>query len=112
MRQIPASIRKRLAEGELMPAIAQNSKDKKVLMLAWMNTEALEKTLASGYATYWSRSRKEIWKKGETSGNLQEIKEIRYDCDSDSILLIVDQIGPSCHTGEDSCFHNSFEDGK
>ena len=106
MNQIPVELADRFANGELIPAIAQSASDGKVLMLAWMNLEALELTIKSGFATYWSRSRKEIWKKGETSGNLQKVDSIYFDCDSDAILIKVDQKGPACHTGEESCFHN------
>lgn len=91
----------------LVPAIAQDYKSGEILMQAYMSRESWEETLNSGYAVYYSRSRQELWKKGATSGNLQEIKEIRLDCDLDSILLKVNQIGGSaCHTGERSCFFN------
>jgi phosphoribosyl-AMP cyclohydrolase len=106
MSQIPEEILKRFKNGELIPAIAQNSSDNQVLMLAYMNEESLANTIETKYATYWSRSRKQLWKKGETSGNLQKVQSISYDCDADSILLKVEQIGPACHTGESSCFHN------
>ncbi|GAB4341274.1 MAG: bifunctional phosphoribosyl-AMP cyclohydrolase/phosphoribosyl-ATP diphosphatase HisIE [Cyanophyceae cyanobacterium] len=90
----------------LVPAIAQDHLDGTVLMLAWMNRDALEQTLATGDAWYWSRSRQELWHKGATSGHLQRVKGIRYDCDSDAILLTVEQVGDvACHTGERSCFH-------
>lgn len=89
----------------LVPAIAQDFKSGEVLMLAFMNREAWEKTLQTGTAHYWSRSRKTLWKKGESSGNMQEVKEIRIDCDSDCVLLKVHQIGgAACHTGYRSCF--------
>ncbi len=89
----------------LVPAIAQDFKSGEVLMLAFMNREAWEKTLQTGTAHYWSRSRKTLWKKGESSGNTQEIKEIRIDCDSDCVLLKVHQLGgAACHTGYRSCF--------
>jgi phosphoribosyl-AMP cyclohydrolase len=78
-------------------------------MLAWMNEEALERTIQTGKATYWSRSRNELWEKGATSGNTQEVTEISIDCDGDSVLLKVNQLGPACHTGELSCFHNSVK---
>ena len=106
MSQIPEEILKRFKSGELIPAIAQNNSDNQVLMLAYMNEESLAKTIETKYATYWSRSRDQLWKKGETSGNLQKVHSISYDCDADSILLKVEQIGPACHTGETSCFHN------
>lgn len=108
MSQIPDEILKRFKSGELIPAVAQNSSDDQVLMLAYMNEESLAKTIETKYATYWSRSRNQLWKKGESSGNLQKVQSISYDCDADSILLKVEQIGPACHTGETSCFHNSI----
>ncbi|MEH7454843.1 bifunctional phosphoribosyl-AMP cyclohydrolase/phosphoribosyl-ATP diphosphatase HisIE [Gottfriedia acidiceleris] len=88
----------------LVPVIAQDSITKDVLMLAYMNKEALQLTLQTGYATYYSRSRKQLWKKGETSGHLQKVVEYYYDCDQDSILLIVEQSGVACHKGSWSCF--------
>ena len=92
----------------LLPAIAQDFLTGEILMQAYMNRESWEETLKSGYAVYYSRSREELWKKGATSGNLQEIKEILLDCDLDSILLKVNQIGgTACHTGNRSCFFNS-----
>ena len=92
----------------LVPAIVQDEKTKQVLMLAYMNAESLAKTLETGNATFWSRRRKKLWVKGETSGNIQRVREIKYDCDSDSILLLVDPAGPACHTGEVSCFYRSL----
>jgi phosphoribosyl-AMP cyclohydrolase / phosphoribosyl-ATP pyrophosphohydrolase len=90
----------------LVPAIAQDCLDGTVLMLAWMNREAIAQTLATGEAHYWSRSRQELWHKGATSGHLQRVQGIRYDCDSDAILMTIEQIGDiACHTGERSCFH-------
>lgn len=90
----------------LVPAIAQDYLDGTVLMLAWMNREALEKTIATGEAWYWSRSRQELWHKGATSGHFQKLQGIRYDCDSDALLLTIEQMGDiACHTGERSCFH-------
>lgn len=109
MIQIPTELEARFAKDELIPAIAQSASDGKVLMLAWMNKAALELTISSGYATYWSRSRNELWKKGETSGNLQKVESVYFDCDSDSLLIKVNQSGPACHTGEESCFHNSIQ---
>ncbi|CAB4731071.1 unannotated protein [freshwater metagenome] len=109
MLKLPDSIANRLAAGELIAAIAQDFENKEVLMIAWMNLEAMTKTLKTKQATYWSRSRNEIWLKGETSGHFQEVKAISYDCDSDAILLQVLQIGSACHTGERSCFHNQIE---
>ena len=90
----------------LVPAIAQDYLDGTVLMMAWMNREALEKTMQTGQAWYWSRSRSELWHKGATSGHFQNVQSIRYDCDSDAILLTIEQVGNvACHTGERSCFH-------
>jgi len=90
----------------LVPAIAQDYLDGTVLMMAWMNQESLRKTLTTGDVWYWSRSRSQLWHKGETSGHLQKLKAIRYDCDSDTLLLTIEQIGDiACHTGERSCFH-------
>ncbi|MCK9273775.1 MAG: phosphoribosyl-AMP cyclohydrolase [Syntrophales bacterium] len=88
----------------LVPVIVQDFKSNDVLMLAYMNNEAWIKTLQTGKATYWSRSRKELWVKGETSGNSQQVKEIRVDCDSDTLLLRVEQKGAACHEGYRSCF--------
>lgn len=92
----------------LIPAIAQDEKTGEVLMMAWMNEESLRLTLASGFATYFSRSRNSLWKKGDTSGHLQEVVSIASDCDFDCILLKVKQIGAACHTGKRSCFFNNF----
>lgn len=92
-------------EKGLVPAIAQDAKTGRVLMLAYMNAESLQMTLDSGYATYFSRSRQQLWRKGETSGHTQRVLEMRYDCDGDALLLTVEQEGPACHTGEISCFH-------
>ena len=97
-------------EKGLIVAIAQDVYTGEVLMQAFMNKEALEKTIESGYATYYSRSRKKLWKKGETSGCLQEVKKILYDCDADSILLLVKQNGAgACHTGNRSCFYRELK---
>jgi phosphoribosyl-ATP pyrophosphohydrolase/phosphoribosyl-AMP cyclohydrolase len=95
----------------LVPAIAQDADSLEVLMLAYMNAEALEKTLSSGRAHYWSRSRKKLWCKGETSGNFQEVLSVRYDCDADTILLTVRPAGPACHTGEKNCFYRALKGG-
>ncbi|NJL44961.1 MAG: bifunctional phosphoribosyl-AMP cyclohydrolase/phosphoribosyl-ATP diphosphatase HisIE [Leptolyngbyaceae cyanobacterium SM2_3_12] len=90
----------------LVPAIVQDYLDGTVLMMAWMNRESLQKTLDTGDTWFWSRSRQEFWHKGETSGHLQKVKAMRYDCDSDALLVTVEQIGDvACHTGERSCFH-------
>lgn len=95
----------------LVPSIIQDYLDGTVLMLAWMNRESLEKTLQTGETWFWSRSRQKLWHKGETSGHLQKVKGLRYDCDSDAVLVSVEQIGDiACHTGERSCFHQV--DGK
>jgi phosphoribosyl-AMP cyclohydrolase len=93
----------------LIPAIAQDYVTGEVLMLAYMNDDALSKTKETGKAHYWSRSRKKLWLKGETSGNFQLVKEIRIDCDGDAILLIVEQIGGACHTGYRSCFYRTVD---
>jgi phosphoribosyl-AMP cyclohydrolase len=95
----------------LIPAIAQDYATGEVLMLAYMNDEALAKTRETGKAHYWSRSRKKLWLKGESSGNFQIVKEIRIDCDHDAILLLVEQKGGACHTGYRSCFYRTV-DGK
>ncbi len=96
----------RYNEKGLVPAIAQDYLDGTVLMLAWMNRESLQKTIETGETWYWSRSRKELWHKGATSGHIQKVKSIRYDCDSDALLICIEQIGDiACHTGERSCFH-------
>lgn len=88
----------------LIAAIAQQFDSREVLMLAWMDAEAVRRTLTTGAATYFSRSRQEYWVKGETSGHHQKVIEVRYDCDRDCLLLLVDQTGPACHTGSRSCF--------
>ena|SRR3990172_11636602 len=93
----------------LIPVIVQDAKTKEVLMLAYANKEALEHTLKTGKGTYWSRSRKELWVKGETSGNTQKIVRVVADCDYDALLYVVEQKGPVCHTGEATCFHHEFE---
>ena len=96
----------RYNEQGLIPAIAQDYLDGTVLMMAWMNRESLQKTLETGEAWYWSRSRQELWHKGATSGHIQKVRSLRYDCDSDALLITIKQIGDiACHTGERSCFH-------
>lgn len=95
----------------LIPAIAQDATTGEVLMMAWMNAEAVARTLATGRVTYWSRSRAEFWVKGATSGHVQELVEFRVDCDRDCLLLKVAQTGPACHTGRRSCFYTRVEDG-
>jgi phosphoribosyl-ATP pyrophosphohydrolase/phosphoribosyl-AMP cyclohydrolase len=92
----------------LVPAIVQNEKSKQVLMLAYINAEALAKTMETGIAHFWSRRRNKLWRKGETSGNVQRVREIKYDCDGDALLLLVDPAGPACHTGEVSCFYRNL----
>jgi phosphoribosyl-AMP cyclohydrolase / phosphoribosyl-ATP pyrophosphohydrolase len=96
----------RYNEQGLVPAIAQDFLDGTVLMMAWMNQESLQKTLATGETWYWSRSRQELWHKGATSGHIQKVRSLRYDCDSDALLVTIEQVGDvACHTGERSCFH-------
>ena len=92
----------------LVPVIAQDASTKDVLMLAYADAEALRLTKETGYAHYYSRSRKSLWKKGETSGHVQKIKDILIDCDGDTILYLVEQNGPACHTGEKTCFFNKL----
>jgi phosphoribosyl-AMP cyclohydrolase len=94
----------------LVPAIAQSSSTGVVLMLAWMNRHTLEETLATGHVTYWSRSRGKVWRKGESSGNVQRLVEAYVDCDGDTLLLKVDQLGPACHTGSPSCFFRKLKE--
>jgi phosphoribosyl-AMP cyclohydrolase len=93
----------------LIPVVVQEANTKEVLMLAYAKKEALEKTLKTGLATYWSRSRKELWVKGETSGHTQKIKSVSADCDYDTLLYIVEQKGPACHTGSHNCFYNKLK---
>lgn len=95
----------------LVLAIAQQHDTGEVLMAAWMNADALRETLATGRVCYWSRSRKALWRKGETSGQVQELKEMRLDCDGDSLLLLVDQTGVACHTGRRNCFFRAVRNG-
>jgi phosphoribosyl-ATP pyrophosphohydrolase/phosphoribosyl-AMP cyclohydrolase len=92
----------------LIPAIIQDWKTNEVLMMAYMNEASLKKTVQSGLTWFWSRSRQKFWQKGETSGHIQRVKDILYDCDQDTLLIKVDQTGPACHTGERSCFFRSF----
>jgi len=92
----------------LVPAIAQAHDTHEVLMLAWMNFRALEETIRTGRATYYSRSRQGLWRKGETSGQVQHVRDIRLDCDGDAVLLLVDQVGVACHTGRRSCFFRAL----
>lgn len=100
-------------ERGLVPAIAQEAFTNRVLMVAWMNREALRETVATGQAVYWSRSRKRLWRKGEESGHQQRLRELRVDCDADVVLLKVDQVGGiACHTGRHNCFFRRLEDGR
>ncbi|MDQ3982938.1 MAG: phosphoribosyl-AMP cyclohydrolase [Actinomycetota bacterium] len=92
----------------LAPAIVQDATSKEVLMLAWVDAEAVRRTLDTGTTWFWSRSRREYWNKGATSGNAQEVVEVRYDCDADALLMLVHAAGPACHTGERTCFYRSF----
>lgn len=97
----------------LLPAVAQDAKTGRVLMVAWMNRESLALTAEEGRAVYWSRSRKKLWRKGEESGHVQQVQEIRLDCDNDVIVLQVAQLGGiACHTGRESCFYRVLKDGK
>lgn len=98
-------------ERGLLPVIAQDHASGEVLMLAWMNAEAVTKTLETGRVTYWSRSRSAFWIKGETSGHVQKLVEMRIDCDRDCLLVLVDQTGPACHTNRRSCFFTALRDG-
>lgn len=110
MAALPENIDSLLKSGvELIPAIAQDHLSGEVLMLAYMNRESLAITLESGRATYWSRSRNELWEKGATSGHTQRVISISVDCDGDALLLKVEQVGAACHTGEDSCFHREVK---
>ena len=96
----------------LIAAVAQDAKSGRVLTVAWMNREALEQTADKGEAVYWSRSRRKLWRKGEQSGHVQKVRELRLDCDSDAILLQVEQVGGiACHTGRESCFYRKLEKG-
>lgn len=99
-------------ENGLLPAVTQDAETGKVLMVAWMNPESLRRTVEEGYAVYWSRSRQKLWRKGEESGNVQRVREIRVDCDSDTLLLMVEQVGGiACHTGRAACFFRKLENG-
>ncbi len=95
----------------LVPAIAQQFDSGEVLMMAWMNADSIAETLRSGRVCYWSRSRRSLWRKGETSGQVQALKEFRLDCDGDTILLHVDQTGVACHTGRRNCFYRAVREG-
>ena len=108
--KIPAEVAARFDEGLLVAAIAQDATNGQVLMLAWMNEQALNQTLSSGYVTYWSRSRNQLWKKGESSGHRQKLIGISYDCDGDALLLQVEQVGAACHTGQRTCFYRAADE--
>lgn len=95
----------------LVPVIAQDGSTAEVLMLAWMNADAIARTIETGRVTYWSRSRKSFWVKGETSGHVQRLIELRLDCDRDCLLAIVEQTGPACHTNRRTCFHTAVRNG-
>lgn len=99
-------------EAGLIPAIAQDATSGEVLMMAWMNVEAVEKTLETGRVTYWSRSRQSFWIKGESSGHVQELVEFRFDCDRDCLLVRVNQTGAACHTNRRTCFYTAVENGE
>jgi len=96
----------------LVPAIAQQHDTGEVLMVAWMNADAVKETLDTGRVCYWSRSRQSLWRKGESSGQVQQLIEMRLDCDGDTLLLLVDQTGVACHTGRRNCFFNAVRDGE
>ncbi|MEL6598863.1 MAG: phosphoribosyl-AMP cyclohydrolase [Pseudomonadota bacterium] len=98
-------------EAGLIPAIAQDHESGEVLMMAWMNAESLAETLETGRATYWSRSRQAFWRKGESSGHVQTVTDLRVDCDRDCILMLVEQVGPACHTNRRTCFYTAVRDG-
>jgi len=98
-------------EDGLIPAVAQQHDSNEVLMMAWMNKASIEETLETGRVCFWSRSRQAFWRKGESSGQVQMLKEFRVDCDGDTLLLLVDQTGPACHTGRRTCFYQVAENG-
>ncbi len=112
--ELPADLEAALRTGAdgLVPAIAQQHDSGEVLMMAWMNREALAETLSTGQVCYWSRSRAGLWRKGERSGQVQRLIDLRIDCDGDTLLLLVDQTGVACHTGRRSCFYFQLEDGE
>ncbi len=101
----------RFNEAGLIPAIAQDAQSGEVLMMAWMNAEAVTRTLETGRVTYWSRSRQSFWIKGESSGHVQELVDLRVDCDRDCLLVLVRQSGPACHTNRRTCFYTAVRDG-
>ena len=104
--KIPANLK--YDEKGLIPAVVQEWRTGEVLLVAYMNAESLKRTVETGLTWYWSRSRQKFWQKGETSGNVQRVKDILYDCDQDTLLIKVEQTGPACHTGERTCFFRSF----
>lgn len=106
--QIPQELK--FDDKGLIPAVIQDATSGEVLMVAYMNKESLKRTVESGFTWFWSRSRREFWQKGGTSGNVQKVRKILYDCDHDTLLVKVDQTGPACHTGSRTCFFRSFED--
>lgn len=106
----PASLR--FDANGLLPAIAQDIDTREVLMLAWMNAASIERTLDTGHVTYWSRSRQAFWAKGESSGHVQQLVEMRFDCDRDCLLLLVRQKGPACHTNRRTCFYTAVRKGE
>jgi len=99
-------------ERGLIPTVVQDAITKQVLMVAYMNAESLAHTIETGETVFWSRSRGALWHKGETSGNIQKVREIRVDCDEDTLLILVDPAGPACHTGEVSCFFHTLEEAE
>lgn len=101
----------RFNDAGLIPAIAQDASSGEVLMMAWMNADAIAMTLETGKVTYWSRSRQEFWIKGATSGHVQKLVDFRVDCDRDCLLVLVNQAGPACHTGRPNCFYTAVRDG-
>lgn len=105
---IPESLKLRFKNGELVNVVVQDNLSKEVLMVAWVNQEALEKSIESGKATFWSRSRNKLWIKGEESGNTQHIINIKLDCDGDSLLYLVEPAGPACHNGTITCFEETI----
>ena len=102
----------RFSDDGLVPAIAQQHDSGEVLMMAWMNRDAVAETLRTGRVCYWSRSRARLWRKGESSGQVQTVKDFRWDCDADTVLVLVDQTGVACHTGRRNCFFNALRDGR
>lgn len=110
MKDAPSGSEIRFDERGLAPAVVQDAATNEVLMLAWVDAEAIRRTLETGTTWFWSRSRQEYWNKGATSGNVQEVVEVRYDCDNDAVLMLVDPKGPACHTGERTCFYRTLSE--